>query len=146
MQWHPSRDSNWACCFGKSAFYPLSQTGRQLNDCKQTCIYRMRNRNFIVIGSIEENRYRYSFDALAKVSILRYPSENPHHELHIYKLVTYLGVFRLSDFEFFGFLRHLPHFCLFLVISILEIFFWGGGIFGHYFSDNTKYLLCIDTQ
>ncbi len=54
----------------------------------------------LVMGSIEENRYRYSIDTLAKisiVSILIYPSENPHHELPIHKLVTYFD-FRTSNF------------------------------------------------
>ncbi len=74
-------------------------------------------------------QYRY----FGKVSILRYPSENNHHELHIHMLVTYFDVFQLSDFEFFRFLRHLPHFPVF---SILDFFFC---IFGHYSSDNTKY-------
>ncbi len=98
---------------------------------------------WLVMGSIEESRYRYSIDTLAKVSIVlilvsipKYPSENPHHELHIHKLVTYFD-FQTSFFEFFRFLRHLPYFCPFLVISFY--FFWGGGIFGHYSSDNTKY-------
>ncbi len=40
-------------------------------------------RNAEVMGNIEENRYRYNIDTLAKVSILRYPSKNPHYELHI---------------------------------------------------------------
>ncbi len=57
------------------------------------------------MGSIDKNRYRYSIDTLAKVSILvsilRFPPENPHHELHIHKLVTYFDVFQLSDIEFF---------------------------------------------
>ncbi len=88
------------------------------------------------MGIIEENRYRYSIDTLAKVSIvsiLRYRFENPYHELHIHKLVTYFDIFRLSDYEFFRFLRHLPRFWLF---PFQKIFF---GIFGHYSSDNTKY-------
>ncbi len=58
----------------------------------------------VVMGSIEENRYRYSVDTLAKVlivsilvSVFRYPSENPHYELHIHKLVTYFD-FRTSNF------------------------------------------------
>ncbi len=58
----------------------------------------------LVMGNINENRYRYSISTLAKVSIvsiLRYPSKNPHHELHTHKLVTYFNVFQLSDFEFF---------------------------------------------
>ncbi len=71
------------------------------------------------------------------VSILGYPSENPHHELHIHKLVTHFD-FRTSNF--LGFFRHLPHF---LVISILDFYlfccFFFFGIFGHYISDNTKY-------
>ncbi len=75
-----------------------------------------------------------------QVSILRYSSENPHHEFHIHKLVTYFDVFRLSDFEFFWFLRHLPvstpFFRLFLFQIIIIIFFV---IFGHYSSVNTKY-------
>ncbi len=88
------------------------------------------------MGSIEENRYRCSIDTLVKVSIvsiLGYPSKNPHHELHIHKLVKYFEVFRLSDFEFFRFLRHLPHFWVFP----LKIFFYGS--FNHYSIDNTKY-------
>ncbi len=85
------------------------------------------------MGSIEENRYRYSIDTLAKVSIisilvsiLRYPSENPHHKLHIHKLGTYFDIFYHSDFEFFRFLRHLPHFCPISGYSTLDFFlaFW----------------------
>ncbi len=56
----------------------------------------------LVMGSNEENRYQYSIDTLAKVaivSILRYSSENPHHELHIQKLV------RCFDFRTLTFLR-----------------------------------------
>ncbi len=56
----------------------------------------------IVMGSIEENRYRYRIDSLAKVSILRYPSENPHHELHIHKLVTYFDFRTLNLLGFFN--------------------------------------------
>ncbi len=63
----------------------------------------------LMMGSIVEK----------KVSILRYPSENPHHELYIYKLVMYL--FQLLDVEFFRILSHLPRF---LVISILDFFFF----------------------
>ncbi len=100
----------------------------------------------LVMGSIKENRCRYSIDTLAKVSILvsilRYPSENPHHELHIHKLVAYFEVFRLSDFEFFRFLRHLLRFCPISSYTILDFFF---GIFGHYFSDNTTIPKGIDT-
>ncbi len=58
----------------------------------------------LVMGSIEENWYRYSIDTFAKlslVSILRYTFENPHHKLHIRKFVTYFDIFQLSDFEFF---------------------------------------------
>ncbi len=54
----------------------------------------------IVMGSIVENRYRYSLDTWAKVSIvliLRYPSENPHHELYIHKFVMYFD-FRTANF------------------------------------------------
>ncbi len=75
--------------------------------CPQHPIY-YRNRTGIrpglVMGSIDKNRHRYSIDTLAKVSIvsiLRYPPENPHHELHIHKLVTYFDIFQLLDFEFF---------------------------------------------
>ncbi len=59
---------------------------------------------------------KYSIDTSAKVSILRYPSENPHHELHIHKLVMY---FDFQNFEFFRFLQHLPRFP---VIFILDFF------------------------
>ncbi len=62
------------------------------------------------MGSIVENRYRYSIDTLAKVSlvsILRYPSKNPHYELYIHKLVMYF------DFQTLNFLD----------ISILDLFF-----------------------
>ncbi len=51
------------------------------------------------------------------VSILKYPSENPHHELHIHKLITY------SDFQTSNFLGFFT-FCPFLVISILDFFFF----------------------
>ncbi len=54
------------------------------------------------------------------VSILRYPSKNPHHELHFHKLITNFDVFRLSDFEFFRFLRLLTRFRLFH----FRFFFW----------------------
>ncbi len=70
------------------------------------------------MGSIKENRYRYSIDILVKVLTLRYPSENHHHELHIHKLVAYFDVFRLSNYEFFRFRLHLPRFCQFSVISL----------------------------
>ncbi len=68
-----------------------------------------------VMGSIEENRYRYGIDTLTKVSkvsilvsILRYPFKNPHHELHIHKLVTYFD-FRTSNFlGFFDICPFLP--------------------------------------
>ncbi len=79
----------------------------------------------IVMGSIEENWYRYNIDTFAKVlivSILRYPSENPHHKLHIRKFVTYFDVFQLSDFEFFlkflGFFDICPVSAPFWVISL----------------------------
>ncbi len=100
----------------------------------------------LVMGCIDENRYRYSIDTLAKLSIvsillaiLRYLSKNPHHELHIHKLVTYFNVFQLADFEFFWnfcFFWHLPHFYSVSDYFILDFFF---GIFCHYSSDNTKY-------
>ncbi len=75
----------------------------------------------LVMGSIDENWYRYSMIVSILVSILRYPSKNPHHELHIHKFVTYFHVFQLSTsnfFEIFGFFRHLPGFAPFWVISL----------------------------
>ncbi len=98
------------------------------------------------MGSIDENRYRYSIDTLAKVSvsILRYLSENPHHELHIHKLVTYFDVFQLADVEFFWI------FCFFDICPVstpspvisfyISSFF---GIFCHYSIDNTKWYSTI---
>ncbi len=71
----------------------------------------------IVMGSIEENRYGYSIDTLAKVSIvsiLRYPTENPHHELHIHKSVTY---FDFHTSNFLGFFDICPVSAPFPVIS-----------------------------
>ncbi len=54
------------------------------------------------MGSIVENRFRYSIDTLAKISILRYLSKNPYHELYIHKLVMYFD-FRASNFlDFFN--------------------------------------------
>ncbi len=81
---------------------------------------------FIVMGSIDENRYRYSIDTLAKVSILRYLSKNPHCEHHIHKLVTYFDVFQLADFEFFEIFVFLT-FAPFYSVSgyfIVDFFFW----------------------
>ncbi len=65
----------------------------------------------LVMGSIGENRYWYSTDTLATVSIvsilvaLEYPSKNLHHELHIHKLVTYFD-FRTSNY--LGFFNICP--------------------------------------
>ncbi len=101
----------------------------------------------LVMGSIEENGYRYSIDTFAKVSIvsilvsiLRYPSKNPHHKLHIQKFVTYFDIFQLLGIELFQnfwvfstFAPFLLHFGYFLQI----LFFWGH--FCHYSSDNTKH-------
>ncbi len=89
----------------------------------------------LVMGSIEENRYQYSIDTLAqvsRVSILRYPSKNPHHKL----CIQISHRFRLSDFEFFKFLQYLPRFP---VISILDFNFFFLALFGHYSSDKTIY-------
>ncbi len=56
----------------------------------------------LVMGIIIENRYQYGINTLTKVSILRYTSENPHHELYIHKLVMYFD-FRTSNFlDFFN--------------------------------------------
>ncbi len=81
----------------------------------------------LVMGSIDKNRYQYSINTLAKVSIvsiLRYLSENPHHELHIHKLVTYFNVFQLADFEFFEIFVfwHLPRFYSVFGYFILDFF------------------------
>ncbi len=81
------------------------------------------------MGSMKENRYQCQY-----LSILRYPSENPHHKLHIiHKLVTY---FDFLTSNFLDFLDICPISAPFLVISILDFFF---AIFGHYSSNNTKY-------
>ncbi len=58
---------------------------KKTNDCFLTFLFIKR----IVMGSIDENWYRYSIDTFAKVSILRYPSENPHHELHIHTVMIW---------------------------------------------------------
>ncbi len=97
------------------------------HECSYNSGYR------VMMGSIEENRYQYIIDTLANVSIvsirvsilvsiLRYPSENPYHKLHIHKLVTYFEVFRLSDLEFFRFLQHLSHFCPISGYFVLDFF------------------------
>ncbi len=95
------------------------------------------------MGSIDENRYRYSIDTLAKVSIvsilvsiLRYLSKNPHYKLHIHKLVTYFDLRTSNFFEIFVFLTFAP-FLLRLRLFHFRFFFFG--IFCHYSSDNTKY-------
>ncbi len=70
-----------------------------------------------------DGKYRQKLVSI--VAILRYPSKNPHHELHIHIFVTYFDVFQLSDFKFFrnfGFFRHLPVSAPFWVIS-LKFFF-----------------------
>ncbi len=46
------------------------------------------------------------------ISILRYPSENSHHELHIHKLVTY---FDFQTSNFFGFFDICPIFGYFIL-------------------------------
>ncbi len=66
------------------------------------------------------------------VSILRYPSKNPDHEL--------ISTFVLRIF--LGFFDICPVSTLFPVVSVLDIFFFffeGGGIFGHSFSDNPNF-------
>ncbi len=78
----------------------------------------------IMMGSIEENRYRYNIDT-TQISFQTSPSQTSHLQIS--------QVFRLSDFEFFRFLQHFPRFP---VIFILDFF----AIFGNYFSDDTKYL------
>ncbi len=70
----------------------------------------------LVVGSIEENRYRHSVDTSAKVSILTYHSKSPYHELYMYKLVTYF------DFWTSNFLGSFD-ICPFLVISILDYYY-----------------------
>ncbi len=82
-------------------------------------------RLILVMESIEENRYRYfgkSIDSInnsidTRIFFRKSPSWNSHPQIS--------HLFRLSDFEFFGFLQHSPHFP---VISILDFnFFLGGG-------------------
>ncbi len=67
----------------------------------------------LVMGNIEENRYQYSIDT--QISFQKSPSRTSHPQIN--------HVFRLSDFEFFRFIQHLPRFP---VIYILDFFchFW----------------------
>ncbi len=99
------------------------------------CFYFTRHNSedggwyILVMGSIEENKYRYSIDTLAKVSIvsiLRYPSKNPHQKLHIHKLVTYfdfrtsnfLGFFAIAQFPGYFHFRLLLFFFLAFLVTI----------------------------
>ncbi len=85
----------------------------------------------LVMGSIEENRYRYFGISVDSIDT-QISSENPHHELHIHKLVVYFD-FRTSNFlGFFAICPVSAHFWLFPLNFFL-------GVFGHYSSDNTKY-------
>ncbi len=83
----------------------------------------------LVMGSIDENVYRYNIDTLAKVSIvsiLRYPSKNPHHKLHIHKFIisTYFNFWTSNFFKIFRFFWHFPRFCSVSGYFILDFFFW----------------------
>ncbi len=86
------------------------------------------------MGSIVENRYRYSMDSIdtsidTQIFFQKSPSRTLHPQIS--------HVFRLSDIKFFTFLKHLPRF---LVISILDSFYFiFFRIFSHYSNENTKY-------
>ncbi len=69
-------------------------------------------------------QYRY-FWVWILVSILRYPFENPHHELHIHKFATYFDIFQLLGFEFFQNFWVSSTFAPFWVISFKFCFFGG---------------------
>ncbi len=75
----------------------------------------------MVMGSIEENKYRYFGKSIDN------PSENPHHEFHIHKL-TYFHVFQLLTSNFLGFLDICPVSGRFQLFHF-RFFFLGGGAF-----------------
>ncbi len=114
-----------------SAYFP----GWQPHTCSLAAALSILNLDILVMGNIEENRYRYSTVTLAKVSIvsilvsiLRYPSENPHYKLHIHKLVMY---FDFPTSNFLGFFDICP-ISRFFSISDFYLFIYLFGIFGHY--------------
>ncbi len=83
----------------------------------------------------------FSTDTLEKVSlvsILKYPSENPHNDLYIPKLVMYFDSWMSN---FLDFINIFPIFWLF-PFQIYFIFYFFG-IFGQYSCDNTKYRYLI---